>query len=328
MKGTVVAAWVARLALLAALVGAAPPEPEKPGEIRISSTGHCLVSVDAGAPTRLRPGGSAEVKLAPGTHLVRAESSLTGLQREYPIDVPPGQKLTVAVDLVPLAREKLGEKGVAFDKSAFLESVASARSDVVGLFLDSAMSPDEKDPQEWPVLVRAASLGHAQVAKLLLEAGAEVDGTTPKGRTAAMWAAQRGHPLVMRELVAAGANLNKKDKILKDTALMLAAAWGHAGIVEALAQVSEGKKSGVVRSMIKVFDKGRLDLDATNRMGWNALMYAARSGETAIAQVLVEAGAETDHRDELKRSALDLARAAGHKAAADYLQGVESQKRK
>jgi ankyrin repeat protein len=283
------------------------PAPDATGELRITATGACVVRIDGGTPAPLRPGESIKRELPAGSHRVDAESRLAGLQKSYPVDLAARQKLPVQVDLTPLARERLREKGVALDKPAFFASVRRSEPELVRLFLDGGIAPDEKDPDGWPPLVRAASLGHGDVVSILLEAGADRDDSSPQSRTALMWAALRGDPGVVRTLIDAGADLNKQDKVLKDTALMLAAAWGRREVVRELIQARPRQ----------------VDLNQTNRMGWSALMYAARYGQLEIAESLVKAGAKADLRDELLRTAGMLAKAEGHAAAATYLEGVE-----
>ena len=62
------------------------------------------------------------------------------------------------------------------------------------------------------------------------------------------------------------------------TALMLAAKYGHCGVVGAL------------------LEHGGAELDAVDSDGWTALMIAAVGGQAAVAAQLVEAGADATPR--------------------------------
>ncbi|KAG8348807.1 putative Ankyrin repeats (3 copies) putative Ankyrin repeat [Trypanosoma vivax] len=55
----------------------------------------------------------------------------------------------------------------------------------------------------------------------------------------------------------------------------------------------------------------RIDLDAIDSGGWTPLHYAAERGFFAIAERLVQEGANVNAKDEMKRTPLHLAAAAG-----------------
>jgi ankyrin repeat protein len=298
----------------------APPE-EKPGTLRVRSAGRCQVRVGDRAPVKLAPRESTEIKLAPGQYVVAAESGFAKLKKDYDADVASGQTAELVVDFSATAREALAARGVTADPAAMQDAVGRNQSDVLRLLLDAGLAADQRDGEERPLLLVAADLGHRDALQALLEAGPELDATDRLGRTAVMWAALRGHAELVGDLVAQGADLNHKDKVLKDTALMLAAAWGHRGVVTVLVETGlvQTRRSGVVGT---IFGKGGLDLDETNRLGWNAVMYAARYGHTGIAGALVEAGAKADRRDELQRTAAMLALAEGHAETAGYLDSL------
>ena len=80
---------------------------------------------------------------------------------------------------------------------------------------------------------------------------------------------------------------------------MYAAGSGHGGVVGAL------------------LEHGGAELDARDVEGWTALMYAAASGQAAVAAQLVEAGADATLRatgDEWEgKTALEMAEAPAEK---------------
>jgi uncharacterized protein len=297
------------------------PAEAKPGELRVRSTGHCEVRVGEKAPLKLGPRESTEIKLTPGHYVVGAESGFARLKRDYDVDVVSGQTTDLDVDFSTLAREALAARGVTLESKAMLDAVARNQADLVRLFLDAGLAVDQTDGDGRPLLLVAADRGHREALQALLDANPDLDATDRLERTAVMWAALRGHADVVGDLVARGADLNHKDKVLKDTALMLAAAWGHTSVVKVLTGtgLAQTRRSGVVGT---IFGKGGLNLDETNRIGWSAVMYAARYGHTDIARALVDAGAKVDRRDELQRTAAMLAHSEGHVATAVYLESL------
>lgn len=84
------------------------------------------------------------------------------------------------------------------------------------------------------------------------------------------------------------------------TALMFAAAWGHADIAALL------------------LEKGA-DVDQQDWSGERALMYAAHNGRTGVVQVLLEKGADIDALNNTSQTALERAQQSGHKDTAALL---------
>merc|ERR1711969_501884 len=89
---------------------------------------------------------------------------------------------------------------------------------------------------------------------------------------------------------------------------MLAAAFGHGGVVGAL------------------LEHGGAELDAVDSDGMTALMLAAESGQAAVAAQLVEAGADATLRptggDHEGKTALEIAEARGHAEVAALLRSA------
>ncbi len=105
-------------------------------------------------------------------------------------------------------------------------------------------------------------------------------------------AAKRGAAAALRTLLDGGVGVDSLDRY-GQTALMLAALWGHRDAVEVL--VAAGAQ-----------------LDHTAKYGLSALMLATINGHESIARLLVEAGADTQIRGTgaagfYEKTALDLA---------------------
>ncbi|TDK27153.1 hypothetical protein E2F46_02765 [Luteimonas aestuarii] len=155
---------------------------------------------------------------------------------------------------------------------------------VAALLRDASAELDVANAEGFTPLGVACSVGNWRLARFLLERGAraEVEGAVP-----ALLGAAGGD-----DDDAAGVQLLLKHKAKVDTrdgdrrsALHVAAASGHAGIVAAL------------------LDAGA-DVRSRDANGMTPLLSAARGGRVSAFDALVEAGADVSHRDGSGRSAL------------------------
>src|SRR5207247_8783942 len=85
-------------------------------------------------------------------------------------------------------------------------------------------------------LVLAGTNGNAAIAGRLRAAGAHPNTAVPGGGTVVMTAARTGSVEVLRVLIARGANVNASESTRGQTALMWAAAEGHAPAVTLLVE--------------------------------------------------------------------------------------------
>jgi ankyrin repeat protein len=142
----------------------------------------------------------------------------------------------------------------------------------------------------------------AEVRRLLAE-GAPPDSRDESGFTPLLWASLRAAVVdqvpVIRELAGSGADPNAITAAGDSSCLMLAAQSGNGPAVAAL-----------------VLAGARLDAEAD---GVTALMVAARAGETGIATLLLELGADPAIRCG-SFAAVDYARHGGHDELAGLLQ--------
>ena len=72
--------------------------------------------------------------------------------------------------------------------------------------------------------------------QMLLDAGADPNTTSADGETVLMTAARTGRVEAARALLVRGANVNAAETWMGETALMWAAAEGHAAMVKLLAE--------------------------------------------------------------------------------------------
>src|SRR5688572_17254283 len=117
--------------------------------------------------------------------------------------------------------------------------------------------------------------GSATVIAMLTEAGADANTPSAEGETPLMVAARTGKADAVGELLKRGADVNAVEGWRKQTALMWAAAEGHAGVIPILVA-------------------GGANLQARSSGGFTPLLFAAREGRIAAVQALLSAGANVN----------------------------------
>ena len=80
-------------------------------------------------------------------------------------------------------------------------------------------------------LAEAVRVANLEMSGMLLEAGADANVANEDGQTALMLAARTGNVAVARLLVQHGADVNKRESYRDQSAVMWAAAQGHADMV-------------------------------------------------------------------------------------------------
>ena len=139
-----------------------------------------------------------------------------------------------------------------------------------------------------PPLSIAAANGNANIVALLLDAGADREYGSARRRNGSHVCGARGQPRRRcRTLLAKGADPNAREE-REQTALMWAAAEGHAAVVAAL------------------LDAGA-DLHAKLESGFTPIFFAAREGHIEVVRTLLEAGADVNELLERVKGGADLA---------------------
>jgi ankyrin repeat protein len=121
----------------------------------------------------------------------------------------------------------------------------------------------------------ACANGSTPLIELLVKAGADPNSPLPGGETPLMTAARTGRLAAVKALLAHGALPDGKDDRRGQTALMWAAAEGHADVVQAL------------------IDAGA-DFRLRLASGFTPLLFAAREGRGSVVRVLLKAGADVN----------------------------------
>jgi ankyrin repeat protein len=123
-----------------------------------------------------------------------------------------------------------------------------------------------------------------------------------KGLTVLHAAAAQKEAAVLVPLLGSNAPVNRRS-LAGDTPLLIAAATGHAEVVQALLLVEKS------------------DLDVQNKAGDTALIAASRGGYTAICHMLLGAGANTGLRNTSGVTAGDVALGRGFASIVKELAG-------
>ena len=183
-------------------------------------------------------------------------------------------------------------------------------------------------------LLMASKNGDAPMIGTLSTAGADPNGATSNGTTALMLAAAAGKPDAVTMLIEHGANVNAKENARNETALTFAAAYGRADVIRVLAAHGADVNATTKAVDLSAFAKEEQEhlaaergananagrggapaagapqapqIAGVNRQynytelvgywgGLSPLHLAARQGQTAAVQALLDAGADINQR--------------------------------
>jgi ankyrin repeat protein len=165
----------------------------------------------------------------------------------------------------------------------------------------------------------------ATMVERLLAAGADANAASINGETVLMTCARAGEPRAVKALLVKGARVNLKEQAHNQTALMWAAAQRHPDVTELLIEAgAEINAQSLTYAQTVVGEQtqrfGREELNYTVlRGGSTPLLFAARSGDTESARLLLAAGAKVNDALPDGTSALVLAAHSGHGATAALL---------
>jgi len=159
----------------------------------------------------------------------------------------------------------------------------------------------------------------AAMVDLLLGADADPDAAMWTGETPLMTCARTGATDAVAAMLAAGADANATASTQGQSALMWAAAGGHAEIARLLVEFGADVSAATTASADRVPNSCRICAWKASPGGFTALMFAARSGDVATTRLLLESGADLDRTTAEYGSPLVLAAASGHEQLALFL---------
>jgi len=201
--------------------------------------------------------------------------------------------------------------------------------EIIKLLLISGADPDCGGLWENPLLYDAVGRGRVDIVKTLIGAGAKVDLFSEGGETPLMCAAYTGRLDLVKILLEAGADVNIVYSETEETALAMAADYGHQDVFDYLLPLTtcpfqrelaqeklpngiilkqrrdnkllcdliEAAKEGNVNVVIDAIASGA-DVNAFGVDGESALHAAVHRGNEAIIKILLDAGAEIEIRAE------------------------------
>jgi ankyrin repeat protein len=217
----------------------------------------------------------------------------------------------------PAKQEVAGAQGTA----ALITAASRNDAEMVDLLLSAGVDAKVANEYGATALYAAAGNTDATVTKKLLAAGADPNVALRSGETPLMLAAQEGHVATVRALLEAGADPDVKEKNGGQNALMWAIAGGHTAVTAELvshkADVNAKSKNGAtalmfaargdLKSTRMLLDAGANPNDAIPDWGGTALIIASTMGQAAIAEALLEKGADPSYRDGNSFTALHAA---------------------
>ena len=197
-------------------------------------------------------------------------------------------------------------------------------------FVPHGQEADNEDntPRPCPAMWEDPAVG-----QVLIDAGADIETKDEKGLSPLLRASISGKIAVVKMLVKAGAGVCVTDNV-GDTCLMLAAVFGHTETVRYLVglpevNVNHSGDEGFTalhwacqedyRTMVQVLIDAGADIEAKDEEGYSPLLRASKDASLDTVKMLVKAGAGVCATDNKGHTCLTLAAWCGHTETVRYL---------
>ncbi len=191
--------------------------------------------------------------------------------------------------------------------------------ELVSRLLQSGAHPDVANEYGVTPLYLACTNRSQLMVKALLQSGANPDAELISGESVLMNCARTHANEALDLLLAAGADVNHAEKQSGQTALMWAAAAGHADIVERLIRSKADIHARTLAGVATIPGTCRVCDWKVTTGDFTPLLFAARTGDIATAKLLIDAGADPNEATKLHGNTLVIASASGHEDLALYL---------
>lgn len=192
----------------------------------------------------------------------------------------------------------------AFANDALLHAAQRGDAMEAQRLIKAGAAVDYRDARGRTPLLIATDQNHIALARLLVAAGADVNARDQINDTPYLLAGARGRVEILKLTLANGADLRSVNRF-GGTAMTPAAHYGHVDAVQVLLAAG-------------------VDPDHVNRLGWTALLEAVILGDggarhTQIVRLLIGGGANVNLADGQGVTALAHARSRGQTAIAALL---------
>ena len=210
--------------------------------------------------------------------------------------------------------------------TALLWTVHRDDSDLTKVLIEAGANVDVANELGVTPLSLACSNGSAGIVEALLKGGASPARTFSDRPPAIMLCARSGSVDAIRALIARGANVNAREPLKSQSALMWAIAQKHTAVVRVLLEHGADirARSAVTPQMVNRADPNDVYTAVIGEVpygGSTPLLFAARHGDVESATLLLDAGASVNDALPDGASALLIAVHSGHNAVASLLLG-------
>lgn len=208
------------------------------------------------------------------------------------------------------------QRATAAGVDALAAAIRARHADIVATLLDRGVALTRRLPGGATDLMLAAAIGAPEIVELLLLRGADAQAASDKGERALHAAARVGFAASdpelalrqLRTLLAADPEIDAANAAGQTPLLLLLGADVQPDGVHSTRPRGDPRHIAMVELLLAA----GVDLAGQDTRGVGVLHAAAIHGETAIAQLLLRAGAPNDARDRLNRSPGELALMLGY----------------
>lgn len=214
------------------------------------------------------------------------------------------------------------------------------QTETARVLIEAGVDVNRQAIDGWTPLEVAVACGHLDTARVLEAAGAKLErelGCSASGepfRPAFIAAASSGHEEWVRNFMRWGVDMEQPDPKSGGTPLIVAATYGHLGVVRllveagadleaydyegftALVNATTAAQPHVVQYLI---EKGVAVDQTTDLMSGTPLMVACLHGSLGIVQCLVDAGADVSYTCGTGKTPLAAAASSGFVDVVEYL---------
>ena len=193
------------------------------------------------------------------------------------------------LDVVDILTEAGALFGASYSEAALLSAYNNGYLDIVNSLLEQGVSPNICDDNGESLIIKAAENGHYELLKKLIQYKADVNCRNAASSPLIMILAEGGHTELVKLVLDVGADVNLANNN-GFAALYQAAFFNHATTVQLL------------------IERGANLNAATKEKLLTPLMIAAAKGYKRIVEVLLDASANTQLRNNDNKTAKALAR--------------------